>query len=236
MLRTLLESTQGRTRNKAGALGSIATHVGLIAAAAYATAAGAPPAVQQEANEKLIWFNTAQRSVSPSLHPSRSAARPATRQSSLPASVGVQIDIPSSLPEMSVSLGNLVTLDFSSYAARAAGALADSIGGEVSPVGIRSYSASEVETPVAALRGTGQPDYPPALRSSGLEGHVTAQFVVDETGRARAETLRILSATNDLFSESVLRALAKMRFRPARIGDRPVPQIVQQMFVFRLDQ
>jgi len=65
---------------------------------------------------------------------------------------------------------------------------------------------------------------------------VVAEFVVTEFGRADARSLRIISATNEGFVNAIRQALPRMRFSPARIGDHPVPQLVQQLFVFKLDR
>ena len=84
--------------------------------------------------------------------------------------------------------------------------------------------------------GTFRPDYPAQLRSAGVEGEVIVQFVVNESGKVDRESIRIVSASNDLFAGSVTGALARMRFTPARIGTHAVAQLVQQTFVFRLDR
>jgi len=98
------------------------------------------------------------------------------------------------------------------------------------------FDASEVEVQVVAVTSTIRPEYPSSLRSSGVEGQVVAEFVVNEKGRADRESLRIVSSTHKLFADAVTRALPDMRFRPARIGGKPVSQLVQQLFVFRLDR
>jgi protein TonB len=106
----------------------------------------------------------------------------------------------------------------------------------VGGTGPRSFDASEVEVQVVAMANTIRPEYPSALRSSGVEGRVIAEFVVNEKGRADRESLRIITSTHKLFADAVTRALPDMRFRPARIGGKPVSQLVQQLFVFRLDR
>jgi TonB family protein len=98
-----------------------------------------------------------------------------------------------------------------------------------------AYDASEVEAQVAVESGM-RPEYPAALRSSGIEGRVVAQFIVAPDGRTDPGSIRILSATNELFALSVRRALMQSRFRAASIGGRRVPQLVQQLFVFKLDR
>jgi len=65
---------------------------------------------------------------------------------------------------------------------------------------------------------------------------VIGQFVVDEKGRVNRKTFRVISSTHQLFSDAVSRALPQMRFKPAKIGGKPVSQLVQQLFVFKLDR
>ena len=74
------------------------------------------------------------------------------------------------------------------------------------------------------------------MRTAGIEGEVIAQFIVDRNGYVSTESIRILSATNELFAESVKRAIPKMKFVAARLRGETVPQTVQQLFSFRLDR
>jgi len=99
-----------------------------------------------------------------------------------------------------------------------------------------AYNAFEVDVEVVALAGGMSPRYPDMLRSSGTEGQVTAQFIVNEKGRADRESFKVLSSTHPLFANAVKNALPGMRFRPAQIAGKPVSQLVQQLFVFKLDR
>jgi protein TonB len=74
------------------------------------------------------------------------------------------------------------------------------------------------------------------LRSSGVEGKVIAQFVVDEQGRAEEGSLRFVSSDNRLFEDAVRVALVRMRFIAAEIGGVKVRQLVQMPFVFTLSR
>ena len=51
---------------------------------------------------------------------------------------------------------------------------------------------------------------------------------------ADTTTLRIVEATHPEFAKAVRDALPFMRFKPARIGERTVRQLVQQPFYFRV--
>ncbi len=82
--------------------------------------------------------------------------------------------------------------------------------------------------------GTSAPRYPNLLRSSGVEGDVVAQFIVDADGSIDMSTFKVLKTSHDLFTASVRNALAQMRMIPAQVDGRPVKQLLQMPFTFRL--
>ena len=86
------------------------------------------------------------------------------------------------------------------------------------------------------VAGSAPPRYPEVLRSSGVEGKVIAQFVVDEQGRVEEGSLGFLRSDNRLFEDAVRVALVRMRFIPAEIGGVKVRQLVQMPFVFTLSR
>ena len=100
---------------------------------------------------------------------------------------------------------------------------------------VEAYDEREVDTPASSFSAR-VPTYPPSLRAAGIEGRVVAQFIVDASGRAALESFRILSSSNDLFSEAVRKSVLDTRFTAARLRGKPVSQMVQQLFVFRLDR
>lgn len=59
-------------------------------------------------------------------------------------------------------------------------------------------------------------------------------FVVSETGQPDLATLRVLSATNERFAESVRSALQRTRFVPAQKDGAAVRQVVQHTDDFGL--
>jgi TonB family protein len=61
-----------------------------------------------------------------------------------------------------------------------------------------------------------QRNYPPLLRDSGVEGSVDVSFIVDEEGRPEEGSLQVVSSSHPGFNEPALRAVERMRFRPAQ--------------------
>jgi protein TonB len=105
--------------------------------------------------------------------------------------------------------------------------------GATAPTG-GTFRADQVEKQVSVVPGSPPPRYPEILRSSGVEGQVTALFVVDETGRAEEDSVRFVRSDNALFEDAVKQALHRMRFVPAEIAGRKVRQLVLMPFVFTL--
>lgn len=69
--------------------------------------------------------------------------------------------------------------------------------------------------------------YPPLLRDAGITGQVQMKFVVNGQGRVEATSVSVVNATHDAFGEASAKVVERMRFKPARVGGRPVPVLVQ---------
>jgi TonB family protein len=77
------------------------------------------------------------------------------------------------------------------------------------------------------------PEYPFALRMSGLRGNVTVEFVVDQNGRTR--DVVVVSSLNPAFNESAIAAVQKWKFEPGRADGVPVNTKLRQEISFQLD-
>jgi protein TonB len=98
--------------------------------------------------------------------------------------------------------------------------------------GSRVYIEPELEHPVARDPSSDGPQYPDLLRKKGVEGLVVVRFIVDTSGRADSTTLHVVLATHPAFEEAVRTALPHMRFIPAQLGEKHVPELVMQEFHF----
>lgn len=220
MFTTLFESTPHRKSGGNTAVISALFHAALIAAAVYATTSGAASKVVASAAQRVTMI----RWVKPSAQPSAPAAAPKPKPKSRP--VVAPRKVPTQTPP--IDRNAVPTTEPETGPTSNANAVGTGTPG--------AYNAFEVDVEVVALSGGMSPRYPEALRSSGTEGQVTAQFIVNEKGRADRESFKVLSSTHPLFADAVKRALPGMRFRPAQIAGKPVSQLVQQLFVFKLDR
>jgi protein TonB len=226
MFDTLLESRSRRERSAGGTIASVGAHTALITAAVLATASAH---VQPRITPELIhtvYF------------PPRSATVPARSSDGSPGKTITAPLIPLidtrrmgiNAPTIDISAAPSTPIDLPAHPPGGLGA-----GQSVSsPGGV--FDANQVERQVALMAGSATPRYPEVLRSSGVEGQVLAQFVVDESGRAEVDSVRFLRSDNRLFEDAVRSVLPRLRFTAAEIGGRKVRQLVQMPFVFTLNK
>lgn len=230
-----LESSGKRNRSVRGAVPSIAVHAAIVLVAVHATAHAAvspdrptpPPVVHYVPNTP----------APPAEHHRARSDAGSTGSSSIdPAPLHVKpvswpITVPDHLPVVDASRST-TTVDRSEFGVGVKTGTPFGSGNAAS--GAAPMSAADVERPVSPIGAAAMPAYPEALRSSGVRGSVTAEFVVDTTGRVEPASFRALGSDNDLFTAAVRTAVLRTRFHPAEAGGRRVRQLVQESFSFVL--
>lgn len=97
------------------------------------------------------------------------------------------------------------------------------------PAPVRDYVPDESmveERPVLDRDGLGRTMeryYPSSLRDSRTAGRVVIELIVDENGRVRENSARVVEASHPAFGDAALRAVQRFRFRPAKMGGVSVP-------------
>ena len=217
-----------------GSLASAAMHAVLIGGAVALTA-NAQVHAPDERIERIDPLMTAPPPPpvveSPRVASATSSSAPAPRGT---PSIAVPLDIPTELPSIVLSTNAVHDNDFVAMNPRGR---VDGVGvlpagtGSASIAGV-TFTAEQVDKPVILQPGSRPPEYPEALRQSGISGSVLAQFVVDSAGRVLDNTIKILQSDHDQFSGRVRAALPRMRFLPAEFHGRKVSQLVQLPFRF----
>ena len=226
MLETLLESRSRRERSAGGAIVSVTAHTALIAAALYATAQARVQPAKVLETVRPVYFPRVLQTLS------ASQAMSAQRHFDGHRLIFVAPDVDLKIP--SVDIGDVPSKpgDFNP------GTIPSSSNGGQESVGSSGavpFRADQVEKQVGVIPGN-MPRYPEVLRTSGVEGQVIVEFVVDERGRAEEGSLRFVRSDNPLFEEAVRVALRRMRFTPGEVGGVKVRQLVQMPFVFTLSR
>ena len=239
MFNNLLESKPKKEKRGGGTMASIVLHSVLVGLAVYATANAA---IQNEKpRQEKIDFVETPKDEPPPPKDEPPPPPPPDVVAAPPPPKGFQVltapvEIPDVIPDIDLNKKVTDENDFSGKGV--AGGVAKGVEGGKAPVvqSDQPYFEFQVEKPVVPAPGSTSPRYPDMLRQAGVEGEVLAQFVVDTTGRAEANSLKILKSSHDLFIQSVRNALPQMKFIPAEVGGRKVKQLVQQPFTFSISK
>jgi len=231
MFNNLIESKKKSQRKLGGTTFSFVAHLGLLALAVLATANAAEK--DEKPKEEKVDFVEVKKEEAPKpkeAPPPELAAVP-------PPPKGFQvlsapIEIPNVLPDIDLTRSVTNEADFTGKGVQ--GGFAKGTEKKVEVKEDQTYFEFQVEKPVSAAPGSGQPRYPDILRQAGVEGEVLATFTVDTTGRADPSSFKVLRTTHELFANAVRQALPTMRFIPAEVGGKKVKQLVQQPFSFAI--
>lgn len=239
MFGTLLESTRFRESKAGFTFMSVMAHAILVAgaAAATATAGRADDAPKRPEAIDVIYTIPDRRDAgarqahrrTPQLDDA--ASRPGLPSIDRPPVTIPPLDIPAGLPPIDAT-GGLPTTGRPPFPDRGHGPVTGSyLGTGPSDGGV--HTAGAVERTVV-LRAAVEPAYPAALRHLGVEGAVRVRFVVDTLGRVELSSVDVRASDDAGFSAAVRAVLPRLRFAPARVGGRPVRQLVEMPFVFAL--
>ena len=236
MFNQLIESKPKKQKMAGGTLFSLIFH-GTLGIAAVVATASAGIADDKSKQEKIQFVEMKKEPPKPK---PKEPPPPPKEVMKAPPPKGFQVlrapvEIPIKIPDIDLSKKVTDESDFTGKGVKG-GVGSGVVGGTGIVDPNQTYFEFQVEKPVAQIPGTGSPRYPDALRSSGVEGEVQAQFVVNEDGKAETSTFKVLKATNDLFASAVRSALPNMRFYAAEVGGKKVKQLVQQSFQFKLDR
>ena len=210
---------------------SISLHAAVVLAALYATTRTA--AEREEAPDPRVYFVPEPRPAAPA--PMARQAPAARTEPSKPVTqvqqrIAAPAAEPTSIPAVDVPLAD----PSAPVAAEPAAVSGEPAASADAASGVRSgpYEVGEVEIPAAPLSKAG-PEYPEWAIRNAMSGTVTARFIVDANGRVESDVV-ILDSTSPEFTSAVRSFLRRTRYRAARVGGRPVRQLVEQRFVFAL--
>lgn len=232
MFGQLVESTRRRERAAGGVAVSVIVHAAMLTGAAVATARGFD-APRRASGPEIVPITPPPVLDGPPVVHHGGGRGGATRTSdALRLPRPFEVTLPStgvpdpSRVDVDRTLGTLLATGDDLRGSGTGRGDAEDGGGS----GIGSY----VDTPAIPRSGNPAPVYPEVLRAARVEGVVSAQFVVDSTGRVEQRSIVFIGKGNVLFERAVRRALEQARFTPAMLHGRPVRMMMRQDFVFRI--
>jgi protein TonB len=237
----VLEGRKRRVMSPATMAASVAAHLLLLGGAVYAAANDAGPEYVNGEFEVLPPMPTEPPPPAPVIEAPPPPAPDQPRQPDAPAPVaGARLELPT--PDVA-PIGILdeppgvKPVNPDDY--KGDGPVGDVIGtppaeptpptGNTTPQPAEDFvldSESVEERPVLNRDGlprTMERYYPSVLRDSRVAGRVVVELIVDENGRVREGSARVVDASHPAFGEAALRAVERFRFRPAKMAGVPVP-------------
>lgn len=236
MFTNLIASRPPRAKSAAATSVSLFLHSALLTTAVIATSQGA--AIYEAPRESRVVQLIAPRAPRAEPPPPRAPAQPQQPVVPKVATVPVEIPEPSVAPVEIPTSSDVPIGEPTESIADPSGGVGDPVG-PAGPAGPTNgtgtaLGATEVDVPASLRANSPLPRYPDALRSRRLEGGVHVRLVVGTNGRVELESVTILDATHPAFAESVRAVLRQLRFTPARVGRKPVRQVVEIPFGFKL--
>ena len=107
------------------------------------------------------------------------------------------------------------------------------IGTGIVPSSDQVYMESVVEERPEVLSGP-QLQYPDLLRQAAIQGRVLVQAIIDTTGRAEPQSVKVLQSPNPGFDQSAKNYVLRALFRPARVHGRAVRVLINLPIDFKI--
>jgi len=215
MFDTLIESRRKRDRKKYFGVGfvSLVVHTAVIAGAVIATLNAGQSDTKVRVDTAMVYLEQQQQ-------------KPPEQQP-------VQLDVPLKLFQTVVAPTEIPTnippvnlqekFDPKDYSG--SGVEGGTANGMV-PTGNDVFMEAIVEEKPSVLSAP-PPPYPELLRQAGIKGRVLIQAVIDTTGRAELNSVKIIQSPNPGFDQPSRTWIQHALFRPARVHGRAVRVLVQ---------
>jgi len=107
------------------------------------------------------------------------------------------------------------------------------IGTGIVPSSNQVYMESVVEERPEVLSGP-QLQYPDLLRQAAIQGRVLVQAIIDTTGRAEPQSVKVIQSPNPGFDQSARNYVLRALFRPARVHGRAVRVLINLPIDFKI--
>ncbi|HEU5260438.1 MAG TPA: energy transducer TonB [Gemmatimonadales bacterium] len=224
MFETLIESRRKRDRKKSIGVGvvSLVIHAAVITGAVIATLSVGRERLAVKVDTTMVYLAQPEQ-------PQPQKPLPQPVQLDVPLrgfqTVVAPTEIPSTIPPLNLQ-EKFNPKDYSGIGVEGG------VAAGVVPTGEVYLEAIVQEKP--ALLSAPQVRYPELLRQAGIQGRVVIQAIIDTTGRAEPNSIKIVRSPNPGFDEASRNWMLRALFRPARVRGRAVRVLVEMPIDYRI--
>jgi protein TonB len=219
----LIESKRKKNTKKSFSVGfvSLVVHTAVIAGAVYATLHAGQTDNTVKIDTAMVFIDQQQQQKPPEQQPVQLDVPLKGFQTVVAPDV-----IPTNIPPVNLN-EKFDPKDYSGTGVE--GGLATGIV----PTGNEVFMEAIVEEKPERLSGPPL-QYPELLRQAGIQGRVLVQAVIDTTGRAEPNSVKVLQSPNPGFDQSAKNVVLKSLFRPARVHGRAVRVLINLPVDFKI--
>lgn len=222
MFENLIESKRKADKKKAFGLGfvSLLGHSILVLLAVIATITAGQAATDEIPDTMMVFLNQEEK---------KPEEQPPVLE--IPQLKGFQTvvaptDIPTNIPPINLQ-EHFDPKDYSGTGVEGG------IGTGIVPSSDHVYMESVVEERPEVLSGP-QLQYPDLLRQAAIQGRVLVQAIVDTSGRAEPQSVKVIQSPNPGFDQPAKNYVLRALFRPARVHGRAVRVLINLPIDFKI--
>jgi protein TonB len=221
----LIESRPTRDRGRAvgGGLVSVVVHAVVIGGAVIATLSVGRVATRAKVDTTMVYLPQ-QRHEQPK-PPEREPVPLGTPLKGF-QTVVAPTEIPSNIPPVNL-LEKFNPKDYTGIGVEGG------VAAGVVPTAGEVYMEAIVEEKPALLSAP-EARYPEMLRQAGIQGRVVVEAIIDTSGRAEPNSIRIIRSPNPGFDEPSRYWMQRALFRPARVHGQAVRVLVEVPIDYRI--
>jgi periplasmic protein TonB len=219
----LVESKRKKDRKKFFGVGfvSLVIHTGVIAGAVYATLQAGESNTAVRVDTAMVFIDQQQQQKPPEQQPVQLDVPLKGFQTVIAPDV-----IPTNIPPVNLS----EKFDPKDYSGTG---VEGGIATGMVPTGNEVFLEAIVEEKPSVLSGPSL-QYPELLRQAGIQGRVMVQAIIDTTGRAEPNSIKVISSPNPGFDPPARNYVLKALFRPARVHGRAVRVLINIPIDFKI--
>lgn len=231
MFENLIESSNKGQKSFGQSVLSLIIHGAVIFGAVKATQGAAEEIKQRVIDTTLVFLKPPEPTPPPPPPPPQDvvvSANPPPKgfQTIVPPDI-----IPKDIPPVDLNTKPFDPKDFSGKGVE--GGIAAGIEGGTGPVELgQVFQSSQLDDPAQRISGP-DPRFPPVMASAGISGSVDLEYIVDTTGHAEPNSIKVIAKTHEAFVEPAKETILKSVYRPARYKGEPVRQQVRQRISFK---
>jgi hypothetical protein len=229
---TLIESKPKKQRTAGQTVFSLIIHGLLIAGAIKVTAGAAERLEEQLADTTMVFLTPPEATPPPPEPPPEDVVVSANPPPKGFQTIVAPQEIPTEIPPVNLNERALDPRDFTGKGVE--GGIAAGVVGGTGPVEIgQTFLEAQVDDPPLLIQ-PGPQVFPPAMKTAGIPGKVTMQYIVDVTGHVEPNSFKVLATTHQAFVEPTKQMLLKSLFKPGKVKGTPVRVLVQQVINFTI--